>query len=303
MRINQEAGSMNTVSIGNILEEHFGRNTAVSSCVPVAGGDINRAYRLMLSNGISIFMKANISENLPFFIAESESLAAIAQTESIGTPEVLGCGEDPKYGAFLLLEWCDGIQGKTFFENFGHRLAAMHRANTSAFLANGRYGFCMDNYIGSTPQINTPSSGWVSFFRNFRLLPQIRRAGRYFSTSDHRDIDSLLNRLGSLLPEPDFPSLLHGDLWGGNYIAGNDGEVCLIDPASYVGHFEAELAMTELFGGFPFRFYAAYEEINPIPKEYHRRRDLYNLYHLLNHLNLFGEGYLNPVLRIIRRYS
>lgn len=290
-------------SCGNIIEEHFGRDITVSASVPVAGGDINRAYRLTLSNGLSVFLKTNTRENLSFFIAESECLLSIARTESIGTPKVFGCGEDPLYGAFLLLEWCDGLQSRNFFDNFGHSLAAMHKAETSAFLDEGKFGFFSDNYIGSTPQKNTPFSGWVSFFRDCRLIPQFRRARHYFSSSDHRDIESFLNRMDSLLPEPDFPSLLHGDLWGGNYIAGNDGEVCLIDPASYVGHFEADLAMTELFGGFPSRFYAAYQESNPISKEYSERRDIYNLYHLLNHLNLFGEGYLYSVLKIIRRYS
>ena len=285
------------------LEDTFGRDVFVRSCEPVTGGDINRAYRLTLSNGISVFLKANRKENLPFFIAEAEALSAIARTKSIGTPDVLGYGEDQQYGAFLLLEWCAGIQNKEFFESFGCQLASMHKADTSAFLKEGRYGFNSDNFIGSTPQINTPCSGWVPFYRDRRLLPQFTRAKRYFSSTDQREIDSLLNRLDALLPEPDFPSLLHGDLWGGNYITGNDGEVRLIDPASYIGHFEADLAMTELFGGFPSRFYAAYKESNPVPKDYPERRDLYNLYHLLNHLNLFGAGYLNSVLRIIRRYS
>ena len=294
---------MNAKPLGDIIEERFGRNISVSSSVPVAGGDINRAYRLTLSNGLPVFLKANKRENLPFFIAESEGLSAIAQTKAIGIPGVLGYGEDLKYGSFLLLEWCEGSRTKAFYENFGHQLAAMHRADTSALLPKGRFGFPGENFIGSAPQINTPRDSWISFFRDCRLLPQFTRAERYFSSADLRAVDSLLDGLNTLLPEPEFPSLLHGDLWGGNYIAGNDGEVRLIDPAAYVGHYEADLAMTELFGGFPERFYAAYNESNPIPKEYRKRRDLYNLYHLLNHLNLFGEGYLGSVLRMIRQYS
>ena len=113
----------------------------------------------------------------------------------------------------------------------------------------------------------------------------------------------LLDHLEAYLPEPGFPSLLHGDLWGGNYIVGNDGEAWLIDPAAYVGHYEADLAMTELFGGFPQRFYHAYSEVNPIDAGYGERRDLYNLYHLLNHLNLFGGSYFGAVRRVLHAYT
>ena len=112
----------------------------------------------------------------------------------------------------------------------------------------------------------------------------------------------MMDHLEDYLPEPAFPSLLHGDLWNGNYLVGNDGEACLIDPAVYVGHAEADLAMTELFGGFPQRFYVAYNEANPVDPGYRERRDLYNLYHLLNHLNLFGGGYLGSVREILRAF-
>ena len=109
--------------------------------------------------------------------------------------------------------------------------------------------------------------------------------------------------LDRYLVEPEKPSLVHGDLWSGNFITGSDGQAWLIDPAVYVGHAEADLAMTELFGGFHPRFYAAYREVNPLQPGYEQRRDLYNLYHLLNHLNLFGRGYLSSVLRILSRYE
>ena len=118
-----------------------------------------------------------------------------------------------------------------------------------------------------------------------------------------RQCDRLLDRLDSWLSEPDFPSLIHGDLWSGNAISGPDGKVWIIDPAAYVGHFEAELAMTELFGRFPAAFYQAYREVNPIDSCYRDRRDLYNLYHLLNHLNLFGGSYLSSVRQVLDRYS
>ena len=127
-------------------------------------------------------------------------------------------------------------------------------------------------------------------------------AEQRFDSSSLKMMAKLLDRLPSLLVEPKFPSLLHGDLWSGNYIIGNDGRAWLIDPAVYVGHAEADLAMTALFGRFPVHFYDAYNEVNPIDAGYRERRDLYNLYHLLNHVNLFGGGYMDGVMRIVREY-
>ena len=165
------------------------------------------------------------------------------------------------------------------------------------------FGFEADNYIGASPQRNTPTADWLTFFRNCRLLPQFKMAERYFDPGTRRQCGRLLDRLDSRLTEPEFPSLLHGDLWSGNAVCGPDGKAWILDPAAYVGHFEAELAMTELFGGYPPAFYEAYREVNPIDSGYRDRRDLYNLYHLLNHLNLFGGSYLSSVQRILDRYS
>ena len=267
---------------------------------PVSGGDINCAYRLS-GNGQHVFMKANRERNIDFFIAEVAGLRAIAETRTIRVPEVLAIGRDDKYGAFLLLEWSRGTPSAEFFENFGHRLAEMHKAETGGIVKG--FGFSMDNYIGAGKQENTPKENWTEFFRDHRLAPQLRKADYWFDSTDRKRITRLLDNLGDYLPEPDFPSLLHGDLWSGNYITGNDGEAWLIDPAVYVGHAEADLAMTELFGGFPGRFYEAYNEVNRIDAGYKDRRALYNFYHLLNHLNLFGGWYLGEVKEILRRYS
>lgn len=274
----------------------------IPSASPVSGGDINRAWRLT-ADGKNVFMKANRKENAPFFEAEVSGLWAIAKTGTIRVPEVLGTGMDDAYGAFLLLEWIDGRPGRDFYEKFGRNLALMHLADPSNFVPGGIFGFVADNFIGAGEQENTPESSWTSFFRSHRLLPQFRKAEGYFDRADRNMMTALFDRLDELLPEPEVPSLLHGDLWSGNYLAGNDGEAWLIDPAAYVGHFEADLAMTELFGGFPRRFYDAYSEINPIDREYRERRDLYNLYHLMNHLNLFGSSYLGSVRRILHNYG
>lgn len=266
----------------------------------VSGGDINRAYKLTV-NGQLFFMKANRRENYDFFLAEIAGLHAIAETETIRVPAVLGTGVDDSYGAFLLLEWSQGKPVPKFYENFGHGLAAMHRADTGRFIQG--FGFSQDNFIGAGVQENTQEDSWVIFFRDHRLVPQLSKAEDWFDSTDRKQISRILDNLTEYLPEPDFPSLLHGDLWSGNYITGSDGEAWLIDPAVYVGHSEADLAMTELFGGFPQRFYQAYNEISPIDPGYRERRELYNLYHLLNHLNLFGGSYLGSVRHVLRTYA
>lgn len=291
---------------------------------PVGGSDLNRVYRLTLSDGSEFFAKTNASSLLPMYEAEAEGLAAMRATGTIGVTDVLAIGLEPvEFGqdsAFLLLRWLDaGSKCANFWETFAEELAAMHTADTS-FVFSGKdgasssdstaqaapcYGFPIDNYIGSTPQINTPKDSWVDFFRECRLHPQVRMAydGGYLERSAMRQADSVMEQLESLLPEPDHPSLLHGDLWGGNFMTGPDGKAWLIDPATYVGHREADLAMTELFGGFAPAFYSAYRQIANVDPEYDDRRDLYNLYHLLNHVNLFGYSYVGSVLRTLDRFG
>ena len=180
-----------------------------------------------------------------------------------------------------------------YWETFGRELAMLHRTKCGP-----KFGFSTDNYIGSTPQQNAPSDSWVSFFRDRRLIPQMKLA---WSLLDDRT--RVTDRLDHLLPEPAFPSLIHGDLWSGNALCGPDGKAWILDPVAYVAHFEAELTMTELFGGFPECFYRAYNEVNPVDNGYSTRRDLYNLYHLLNHLNLFGLPYLAEVKDVAEHYA
>ena len=265
----------------------------IHSMFPVSGGDINRAYQLTLTDGTQLFMKRN---GHPFFELEAEGLEAIRNTNTIRVPQVIDVGKDGEY--YLLLEWIEASpRSPDFWETFGHELAAMHRAPGFSL-----FGWKSDNYIGAGKQKNTQNSKWIPFFRDCRLVPQFKSAQHYFDSVDRKHITQLLDHLDEYLSEPQHPSLLHGDLWSGNFITGPDGKAWLIDPAVYVGHAEADLAMTELFGGFNSRFYGAYNEVNRIDKSYHDRRDLYNLYHLLNHLNLFGVGYLSEVKRILMRY-
>jgi fructosamine-3-kinase len=168
---------------------------------------------------------------------------------------------------------------------------------------NSRFGFSADNYIGQTRQKNTGTDSWIEFFRNSRLKVQMELAAGYFDKDDRQRCQNLLDNLDNYLVEPEFPSLIHGDLWSGNVMPDQNGSPVLIDPAVYIGHYEADIAMTELFGGFSPEFYDAYHEIIPKESGYAERRDLYNLYHLLNHLNLFGRSYLTAVRRILKRYS
>ena len=292
-------GSLDT-AVASVL----GCSQQIEIIASVSGGDINRAYRLTTTDGTRLFMKSNRKEALPFFIAEIEGLNAIAHTETIRTPSVLCVGTDDQYGAFLLLEWIEAAPRKQHYWNcFGHSLAAMHLAGTSDIIQNTAFGFPHDNYIGAGKQINSSRESWIDFYRDCRLRPMLERADVYLDTSDRKRADRLMNHLEEYLIEPERPSLLHGDLWSGNFITGSDGEAWLIDPAAYVGHAEADLAMTELFGGFSSAFYDAYREIYPIQPGYESRRDLYNLYHLLNHLNLFGAMYLDSVRGVLRRYS
>ena len=265
---------------------------------PVSGGDINDAYRLTLEDGTRVFMKANRSVSPAFFQAEADGLEAIRATGAIRVPGVIATGQDDRYGTFLLLEWVGPApRRRDFWEAFGHSLAAMHRSHA------GRFGWEKDNAIGATPQVNAPCDSWVAFFRDRRLAPQFKRAERWLDAAARKRATRLLDHLEEHLVEPDHPSLLHGDLWSGNFITGSDGQAWLIDPAVYVGHAEADLAMTELFGGFAPDFYATYREVSPLQPGYARRRDLYNLYHLLNHLNLFGGGYLGSVMQVLDTYT
>ena len=218
----------------------------------------------------------------------------------------LGTGTDP--AAFLVMEAIGtGEPRPGFSAAFGRGFARLHAANRDA--PDGRverYGFAHDNHIGATPQPNPWTGDWVDFFRRHRLGHQLDLA-REKGLSDpelDRLSDRLLDRLDELIGEPEEPPcLLHGDLWSGNTMVGEDGEPVIIDPAAYYGRREADLAMTQLFGGFDRRFYAAYEEVWPLAPGSADRLEIYELYHLLNHLNLFGGGYREGCVAIMRRFA
>jgi fructosamine-3-kinase len=283
-------------SLSGAVEALTGDGTVLKRS-PLSGGDINRAWKLQLPGGKSLFLKENRRENLPFFETESRSLSEMRLMGESFVVSPMAIGTD-RENAFLLLPYLGtGRGGSDSWRIFGRRLAEFHRAGKE-----DRFGFSEDNYIGSTPQKNGWKTLWVDFFRENRLEYQIRLASAHIDGSLARRFLIFLDRLERYLPEPDKPSLLHGDLWSGNVLRGKD-QLWLIDPAAYYGHREADLAMTYLFGGFPGEFYLSYGEANPLEPDFGERKDIYNLYHLLNHLNMFGASYLGSVRAIVERFS
>ena len=257
----------------------------------VGGGCINRAT--ILDDGRRrYFVKLNDAARLSMFEAEAEGLKEIARTRSVRVPEPL-CWGTANGQAFIVLEYLDLTgAGSLALENLGRQLAQMHRATHDSF------GWRMNNTIGSTPQINTPAPDWLGFWRQHRLGYQLSlaaRNGRHLAGKGERLIADLDQFFRNYHP---VPSLLHGDLWGGNVGAMGQQPV-VFDPAVYYGDREADIAMTELFGGFSARFYQAYQDAWPLDPGYKIRRTLYNLYHILNHFNLFGGGYGSQAERMI----
>ncbi|WP_255987980.1 fructosamine kinase family protein [Chitinolyticbacter albus] len=246
----------------------------------VGGGSINRACRVESDAG-PFFVKLNQARRLPMFEAEAQGLLQLAEGARVPRPICHGVAGEH---AFLVLEWLD-LQPRGDDAALGNMLAGLHR------ITRPRHGWDIDNTIGSTPQSNAWCDDWIAFWREQRLLPQLALAAR----NGHvlRDTTSLLERFPVLFTGyTPLPSCLHGDLWSGNVGFLTDGAPVLFDPACYFGDRETDLAMSELFGGFGPRFRAAYDAAWPLDPGYPRRRALYQLYHLLNHLNLFGDGYL-----------
>lgn len=269
----------------------------INSVKPLSGGCIANASCVDAAQG-RFFLKWSEGKAAQTFKAEGQGLKALADARSsLVIPEVLAVLSGPP--GYLLLEWIDqGSQTPSFWTGFGRALAEMHQHTGHVF------GFPSDNFIGSTPQLNTMQASWPDFFRSCRLAPQRTLAQKtgLWHRSWNRAYDGLMQRLDDMLPQKPPAALLHGDLWGGNFIVTNSGKAALIDPAVYFGHNEADLAMTALFGGFDQAFYDAYLEVLPSEASYPERRDVYNLYHLINHLNLFGESYAGGVERILKRY-
>ena len=261
----------------------------------VRGGDISAAWRVETDGG-SVFVKTGAPSAADGFAAEADGLLGLSSSGAVRVPKVLAHGSTES-DAYIALEWLElGPPDATVAERFGRQLAALHRVSSD------RHGWRRDNTIGRTPQKNAWSENWLEFFGQRRLRYQLELAGerghdRELGAIGARLLDALPGLLGEHEPRP---SLLHGDLWAGNFAA-CQGEPVMFDPAVHFGDRETDLAMTQLFGGFPPRFYAAYREAWPLAPGAERRVDLYQLYHVLNHLNLFGGAYLGQSLSLMRR--
>lgn len=271
-----------------------GRQFELTDLRQAGGGCINQGRALTGRDGRRFFVKLNDARHAAMFAAEAEGLAELDAAAAIRVPRPITHGISGNQ-AFLVLEWLD-LGGQGSGVDLGRRLANLHRTTREQF------GWHRDNTIGSTPQPNTVASDWPTFFARQRLGYQLHLAERNGAPAPLLDAgERLIMELGHFFSgyRP-IPSLLHGDLWGGNY-GFTDGQPVLFDPAVYFGDREADLAMTELFGGFPADFHAAYREAWPLDPGYATRKALYNLYHVLNHFNLFGGGYAGQAQAMIGR--
>lgn len=259
----------------------------------ITGGCINRGMVLQMTSGSSLFLKSNSNTPVDMFAREADGLRALNVTGGPRVPQVYLVGSN-----FILLEDLKPARrAADYWEILGLQLAALHNHTTSQF------GFEQDNYIGSTPQPNTWIADGYEFFAHYRLLFQARLAhqNHLLDSRDLNKVEALSRKLKDYIPEQP-PALIHGDLWGGNAITDASGKPTIIDPAVHYGWSESELGMTYLFGGFTEAFYKSYQSAHPLHPGLKERISIYNLYHLLNHLNLFGMSYHGQVIDILRRY-
>ncbi|MHC1777419.1 MAG: fructosamine kinase family protein [Lentimicrobium sp.] len=279
------------------FQREISPSTRIISTVVLGGGSINEAFCIETSSG-QYFLKFNLAKRYPgMFAAEARGLGILANAECIQVPDVIHNSETGNY-SFLLLHFIKSqLPATNFWQLFGQKLARLHQKTSPDF------GLDHDNYIGSLKQSNKHHLRWTDFLVEERIQPQVKMAfdDRLIDNQDLRRMELLYKKLPEILPvEP--PSLIHGDLWSGNYMVGSDGNPCIIDPAVYYGHREMDIAMSKLFGGFTPEFYRSYNEEYPMEKGWEKRVGLNQLYPLLVHVNLFGGGYSRQVRQILLSY-
>lgn len=294
-----ENSVLNWQKIEQEISESQAGDFVIKGHISIAGGDINQAMRIdgLLEGELKqFFIKFNSKNALPMFQAEAAGLKALDKVAAICIPDVICVGEAGQ--SYLVLQNLNLTSGNTrSARQLGEQLAALHKLS----LNGTSFGWERDNTIGLTPQINTPSNSWIDFWREQRLgfqlgLAKKNGASRRLLSKGETLQNGLEALFEGVMPEA---SLLHGDLWSGNFGYLQNGKPVLFDPAVYFGDREADIAMTELFGGFPAEFYTAYNEAWPLQADYSKRKTLYNLYHILNHFNLFGGGYGTQAERMI----
>lgn len=283
-------------TVKNELEQTA--DIAIKNTHSVGGGSINQAAKIQTEDGKTYFLKWNSTTPADMFPKEKRGLELLASAETgLRIPSVIALNSSGDTD-FLLIEFIKEEKAQASSgQKFGRQLAALHQTTAD------KYGLDHDNYIGRLPQSNTKNGSWVDFFITERLQPRLKQAvdqGR-LGRNDSEHFKSLYKKLPELLPEEP-PSLLHGDLWGGNYFYDEDGNAAIFDPAVYYGNREIEMAFTHLFGGFSSDFYEAYNEALPLEPNFNQRKAIYNLYPLLVHTNMFGGHYGRQVSSIVNQF-
>ncbi len=289
---------MDTGIIAGLLRKKSGQKIEVLGFQPVGGGSINAAYKV-ITTAAPFFLKVNRgAQAATMFAAEVKGLNLLRRRSGFTIPQVITLHTQGN-ASYLLMEFIEAAGRRAgYWRELAVKLAGLHRQKADFF------GLDHDNFIGSLPQSNTKTTGWPAFFATQRITPMLKLAfDRHLVDKGFtRDVEAVLNRLTSMMPtEP--PALLHGDLWSGNLMVDAAGNPCLVDPAVYYGHREMDLAFSHLFGGFSAEFYRAYAEVYPLEPGFEERLDLYNLYPLFVHLNLFGRSYFGQLNAIISRFA
>jgi fructosamine-3-kinase len=279
------------------LAKEFGNHFSLNNFSFSSGGCVSNGGKLQTSHG-DFFLKWNDAKKFPgMFQAESRGLQLLKETKSLYIPEVVLVDEAHGLQYLLMSFTEEGKKTKNFWDELGRGLANLHQRS------NNQFGLDDDNYIGSLPQRNRQRNSWIEFLESERIRPQMKLAedNHLINASLKREMEQLMTRLPDLLVE-ERPSLLHGDLWSGNLMTTSNGSPSLIDPAVYFGHREVDLAMTKLFGGFDAQFYESYRESFPMEPGSEQRMEIYNIYPLLVHVNLFGGAYLTQLRQTVLRY-
>lgn len=283
--------------IGTALSDELKVKILINQAEKIHGGDINETYRIQTNEG-HFFLKLNDAIRFPdMFAAEYAGLTTLDAAQTIAVPRPLCYGAVAQQ-AFLVTEFIEkGSAMRDFWEDFAATLAKLHQQRRPHF------GFDSPNYIGTLRQYNTPYSSWPVFYAFNRLMPLTRMAydQHIIEKAMVEQMEKLCRQLPEIFPL-EAPSLLHGDLWSGNFMVGSNGRVCIYDPAVYYGHREMDMAMTRLFGGFDTRFYYAYQAVHPLAPGWQQRIGICQLYPLLVHMLLFGGSYYNSIREILQQH-